>query len=199
MRRILTISMFIMIFATTVTFAAGEYQFEIEYTGDIIANEEKSANVILSATEGPVYNKVQVKSEMVSGPGTPKVIAIDEEGREFDITESGDWGPIEGFQVGGTFSNVTPIKITYPEAGTYVSKISLVDLENDNAVITEKQFTVTVLPQPANAPENNTVDGNNTVEEIPKTGTSVFEYGIYAIIIGGTIFFVYKTMNKNNI
>lgn len=209
MKRLLAFSIFILMIAlTTTTFAADEYKFELEYTGNIIAGEEKKANVILSGTNAPVYNTVRIKIDFVSGPATPQIFAIDSTGTEFDLTQLGYWGPDTGFQVGGTFSNVTPIKATYPKAGTYVTKLSLIDLANNNAAITEKEFTITVSENTPPPAENNTINNtieennlvnNNTIDEIPETGTSAFEYAIYAVMILATIFFVYKVMNRRNV
>lgn len=209
MKKLLTISILILMMAfTTTTFAADEYQFELEYEGEIVANEEKEAKVILSGTDATAYSKVRIKIDFVSGPGTPKILATDSGGTQFDLGQLGYWGPEAGFAVGGTFSNVTPIKATYPEAGTYVHKLSLINLENSNAVIAEREFTITVAaqqvpPTDENPGENNNQNMpnevvNNTIEEIPQTGISAFEYGVCAIVVAGTIFFAYQVMNKRN-
>lgn len=71
----LSISILLMIIMTFMYMptvkAADEYSFELEYTGDIVINETKSANVILKATDGPTYPRVRIKVD-VTGPATPK-------------------------------------------------------------------------------------------------------------------------------
>lgn len=174
---LLSIFMVLMIIGlTTIAWAAEEYQFKLEYTGDIIANEPKDAKVLLVANNGTLYNKVQVKAEAVSGPATPKIVAYDEHGTEFDLTQTGTWGPNEGFTVTGTFTNETAIKITYPVAGTYTSRISLINLEN-SSVITSNEFTITVL---AKEIQNN----NSNITELPQTGYTIWNYlTVIALIV----------------
>lgn len=174
---LLSIFMVLMIIGlTTIAWAAEEYQFKLEYTGDIIANEPKDAKVLLVANNGTLYNKVQVKAEPISGPAIPKIVAYDEHGTEFDLTQTGTWGPNEGFTVTGTFTNETAIKITYPVAGTYTSRISLINLEN-SSVITSNEFTVTVL---AKEIQNN----NSNITELPQTGYTIWNYlTVIALIV----------------
>lgn len=169
------------------------YNFDIEYTGDVVEGEAKNATVILEGTDAKSYSKVRVESKQVSGPSEDvKVIAYDEQGQGYDISKSGDWGPQEGFQVGGTFRNETPITITYPEAGTYVTQLSLIDLENDDAVIISEEFTINVLE----APETNNNVVNNTVEEIPQTGISIWTYVLTIVLSIVLIYVISKFIKK---
>lgn len=165
------------------------YSFDIVYTGDIIEGVDKNATVILQATEGKVYSNVRIKTDFVSGPAKPTILAYDSAGVGYNIAELGYWGPESGFAVGGTFKNETPIVATYSEAGTYVVRLSLLDLNNGNQVITSKEFTQTVLPATSSEDTNNTLDNttNNIIDEIPQTGTSIWIYlgvlvGIVAIV-----------------
>ena len=72
---LMTIMISISILSGTVN-AAEEYSFELEYTGEIIANEEKDAAVSLIGVNGTQYTNVRIKVE-VTGPATPKLIATD--------------------------------------------------------------------------------------------------------------------------
>ena len=175
--------------------AADEYEFKLEYTGDIVVNEQKEATVILSGTDATSYTKVRIKVE-ISGPGTAKVLATDTEGNEYDIAEIGYWGPETGFEVGGTFENKTPIKATFSAAGTYEIKLSLINLDDNDAVVASRTETIEVLEDNSNIQNevNNTT--NNTVEELPKTGTSVVEYIIYAGIFITIVAFGYYKIRK---
>lgn len=104
-------------------------------------------------------------------------------------------GTTKWIAVGGTFTNETPIKATYPEAGTYVSRLSLIDLNNSNAVITSKEFTVTVTDD-NQVIENVTNVQNNVIEEIPQTGVSIWTYIIVSIALIVAILYARKLINK---
>ena len=173
----------VLMLSSVVLAAEQGYEFKLTYEGDVIAGKEKSAIVTLTGTEAVAYTNVQVKSEHVSGPAKATVYAYDESGKKFDLSESGSWGPTSGFAVGGTFTNDTKISIIYPEEGTYVSRLSLIDLSNNNAVITSKEFTVTVKADETQTPANNVVV-NNTIDEIPKAGMSLW---VYIVVIGAVV------------
>lgn len=192
-RKILLTFMLCLVALSSVVFAADQgYEFNISYTGQVIAGEEKNATVTLTGTEATPYTNVRVESEQVSGPAKATIYAYDANGNKFDLSETGDWGPTSGFAVGGTFTNETPITITYPEAGTYVSVIRLVDLNNNNAIITSKEFTVTVVSAETDAPaipENNIITNtpdttNNTIQNIPQAGIS---WWVYLIVIAAVV------------
>lgn len=193
-----------LIYATDAGVASG-YEFNLEYEGTIIVNEPKDGVVTLTATNGTPYTNVRVEAEQLSGPATATVYAYDENGNRFDITDTNAWGPTSGFAVGGTFTNETPITAIYPQAGTYVTRLSLIDLNNSNAVITSKEFTITVIENeviPENNVINNTVvdntETNNIIEEIPQTGVSIWTYIIIAAVLVITILLIRKFMNKEN-
>ena len=178
------------------------YDFEINYSGNIIEDEDKNATVVLEGTNATPYTNVRIKVDFVSGPSTPTIIAYDTNDIGYNIVEFGYWGPEAGFAVGGTFRNETPILARYLDPGTYVVRLSLVDVNNNEAVITSKEFTQTVLaststeePPVDNAVSNNIV--NNTIEEIPQTGVSIWVY--MGIILGviAVIYIASKFIKKN--
>jgi len=186
----------LVLFSTFVLAADQGYEFNIEYEGEVIVGEEKDATVTLTGTEATPYTNVRVESEQISGPAKATIYAYDENGNKFDLSETGDWGPTSGFAVGGTFTNETPITITYPEAGTYVSVIRLVDLNNNNDVITSREFTVIVTEAGTTEPTNNVV-ANNTIENIPQAGIS---FWVYLIIIAAVVVAAWALISftKNN-
>ena len=136
---------------------------------------------------------------MISGPATPELLATDSAGTTYNLAQVGYWGPPSGFAVGGTFTNETPIKATYPEAGTYVSRLSLIDLNNSNAVITSKEFTVTVTDdsQVIENVENIANVQNNVIEEIPQTGVSIWTYIVVTVVLIVAILYTRKLVNKS--
>ena len=117
-----------------------DYSMDLQYDGNVVAGEEKNANAILNMGQ-TVYNKVKITVK-VSGPATPTLLATDSLGTEIDIAQTGQWG--NGFMVGGGSSNVTAIRATFPKAGTYTITLSLVDMDNNDDIITTKDFTIEV-------------------------------------------------------
>lgn len=177
------------------------YSFDIVYTGDIVEDQDKEATVILQATEGTVYSNVRIKVDFISGPSKPTILAYDSAGIGYNIAELGYWGPETGFAVGGTFKNETPIVATYKDPGTYVVQLTLIDLNNNNAVITSKQFTQVVLAAETDEDNNNTIGGNtivdnnttgegNVIDKIPQTGTSIWGYVIVVLGIATVIYVI---------
>jgi len=182
--------------------AADEYSFELNYTGDIVINEEKEGNVILRGTNGTPYPRVRIKVD-IEGPAKPKVLATDSSGVEHDIVDLGYWGPDAGFAVGGTFENNTPIRATFTAAGTYTITLSLVNLDSNENKIVSTVTTIEVLEDESNVENdvnsisNTIIDPtNNTIEELPQTGTSVAEYVIYTVIIIAVVIFGYYKIRK---
>ena len=192
--------LFTFTFCFNFVYAADEYTFDLTYEGKVIKNQEKSATVELIGVDAPTYTNVRIKVD-IEGPATPTIYAYDSLGNKIDIAEVGYWGPGEGFAVSGTFTNTTPIQATFKEAGTYVIKLSLINVQNNNAVIATRDFTIDV--QEENVAENNTteedednlIEENNAVNEIPKTGRTVEEYtgiGVVILAIVSIGFIAYK-------
>ena len=183
--------------------AANEYSFDLQYTGTVIKNEEKSAKVLLIGKSGTLYSKVRIKVD-INGPAKPKLMATDSNNVEHNIAEIGYWGPPDGFPVQGDFTNTTPIRATFPEKGKYTITLSLINLENDS-VITTKAFEVNVTEQGITDNNNNTTNNttnnitNNNIEELPKTRRSIWEYAICiasVVIILGIVGMYIKSKNK---
>ncbi len=174
--------------------AAAELEFELKYDGDIVVNETKEGSVILRGTNASTYSNVRVKVD-VEGPGTPKLIATDTNQQEFDLVDIKYWGPPEGFPVAGTFENETPIKATFPVAGTYTIKLTLVNMQASEAEIISKSFTVEVLEDATNVNEVN--EPENEVEKLPQTGNSTMEYVMYIAIVAALVIFVSYKIKAN--
>lgn len=203
MKKIVSFALFIFILVVgTLTYATdvpnNGYAFNLNYQGEIKKNVQKDATVTLTGTNATPYTNVRIKIDLISGPATPELLATDSAGTTYNLAQIGYWGPPSGFAVGGTFTNETPIKATYPEAGIYVSRLSLIDLNNSNAVITSKEFTVTVTDesQVIENVENANVE-NNVIEEIPQTGVSIWTYIAVAIALIVAILYARKLVNKS--
>jgi len=189
MKKFLSIGIILLLafFIVTPIFAADGYSFDLQYSGTITKNVEKSANVLLVGVNAPVHQNVRIKVE-VSGPATPKIMATDSLGNEIDIVQEGYWGPASGFAVGGDFTNTTPIKATFVEEGSYTFTLSLIDVADNDNVLTSRVFTIEVYEDTSGVSNtvnsivpNNNVVINNVIQELPKTGTSVVEYAMYII------------------
>ena len=196
---------FIMAFAiifcsVSPVFAQDEYSFDLQYTGTIVKNVEKDAVVLLTGVNGTLHQTVQIKVD-ITGPATPKILATDSAGTEYDIAQLGYWGPPSGFPVQGDFVNETPIKATFVEEGSYTIKLSLIDVNNPASVFATKTFNIEVYEDMPPVVEN-VIDNaimENAVEELPKTGTSVVEYLIYIMSIVLVISIVGIYLNKRKI
>ena len=129
----------LLIAFATYSYAADGYTFGLEYEGTIKVNEAKNAKVQLIGTNGPTYTNVRIKVD-IQGPSTPKLLATDSAGNEYDIAQLGYWGPDAGFAVQGTFTNVTPVTATFDKAGEYTITLSLIDVSanTNNAIITSR-------------------------------------------------------------
>ena len=192
------------VFTTFVYAADDEYSFGIEYEGTVVVGEAKATNVTLVGNNGTLHSNVRIKVD-ISGPGTPKLIAYDDTQTAHDIAQIGYWGPPGGFPVQGTFTNKTPVTATFDKAGKYTITLSLIDLGNSNSVITSKAIDITVEEKAAvdNTAQNtvnnviqNTVNTtnnvvNNEINEIPQTGTSMFEYVLCFVVTALVIVFGY--------
>ena len=212
----------IMMCMPTIIYAVDEYEFSMEYQGDVIVGEEKQADVILRGTNATPYPRVIIKVDQVSGPATPSLHATDSNGTLIDIVAVGYWGPPAGFAVGGTFENKTPVTAEFSKAGTYVIKLSLLNLDDNNNVLTSKEFTIEVKDAQTEPPVNNIIPTNNTVientvinnvtneagnavannevdntiEEIPQTGATVIDYIICISCVIAASLAVYKISKR---
>lgn len=199
----------ILVLFTTFVYAADEYSFSLDYEGEVVVGEAKTANVKLTGNNAPTYTNVRIKVD-IQGPSTPKLLATDSAGNQYDIAQLGYWGPDAGFAVQGTFTNVTPVTATFDKAGTYTITLSLVNVAENNNVIISKAINITVVEKAttdntiqntvsntvqntvANTVTNtvtNTVSNvvNNTIEKIPQTGTGMFDYSLCFIVTALTI------------
>lgn len=193
MKKTIFIALFIFIVVvSTIIYATDSnpskgYSFKTVYEGEVEVNVPKKAKVSLIGTNATPYEKVRIKVD-IEGPAKPEILAVDSLGVTYDIAKIGYWGPDTGFKVGGTFENVTPVTITYPKEGTYVTTLSLVDVSSEETVITSEKNSVTVTEKPVI--ENNVV--NSTVEEIPKTGVSIWVYIAVATFLIALILLIRK-------
>lgn len=164
------------------SYAVDEYSFDLQYNGTIVKNVEKQAVAVLTGVNGTPHSNVRIDFD-ITGPATPELLAIDSYGAELNIAQIGYWGPVGGFPVGGSFINPTTIRATFPEEGNYTITLKLVDVANANAVITSRTFNLEVFEDQTNIPANTIVPANK-IEELPKTGISIFDGMLYVASLG---------------
>ena len=198
--KIVSIILIFLLMILTSSYAAIDptISFDISYQGEVKVNEEKSALIILAGQNTPAHTNVRVKVD-IQGPLTPKILATDSSGIEHDIAQLGYWGPDAGFAIGGTFSNETPIKATFTYPGAYAIKLSLIDVQNANNILAEKEVTIQVKEATANNPIVNQVVNeivNEPVSELPKTGISLGEYAVYAIMLFVVVYLGYQIKQR---
>lgn len=195
--KIISITLILLLMITISSYAEIDttLHFDISYTGEVKVDEEKKATIILAGENTPVHTNVRVKVD-IEGPATPKILATDSLGTEIDIAEEGYWGPEVGFTVGGTFSNETPIRATFTKKGSYTITLTLIDVQNANNILAQKEFGIQVIEdelivnEVVNVITNEIV--NESVTELPKTGTSITEYAIYVVILLVVIYLGYQ-------
>ena len=185
---------FLLIGGTLIFASAEDYTIVMDTNYNILKNVPIQTDVKLIGNNAPAYTNVRVKVD-VSGPGTPTLMATDSEGTQWDIAELGYWGPPDGFAVGGTFTNTTPVTATFPEGGLYEFTLSLVNVTDGSTITSTKESIYVYRDQQelddvlegqnqVNNTTTNVVENtDNVVENLPQTGTSITEYAIYAAII----------------
>lgn len=201
--KIISITLTILLMISVASFAQIDQtiSFDISYEGNVKVNEEKNATIILEGNNTPLHSNVRVKVD-IEGPATPKVLATDSLGTEIDIAQEGYWGPEAGFAIGGTFKNETPIKATFTKAGTYTITLNLLDVQNNNDILAGRVFTIEVVDDTpiVNETVNETINeiANEPTQELPKTGTSLIEYVIYAAILFVVVYIGYQISKRKN-
>ena len=195
--KIIFVSLILIIMINIISYAAIDttIHFDISYEGKVKVNEEKSTIIILAGNETPLHTNVRVKVD-IEGPAKPKLLANDSNGTQIDIADWGYWGPESGFAIQGTFSNETPVKATFTEAGSYTITLSLLDVQNANNVLAQKSITLQVEGNETQVNEITNEVVNNSVEELPKTGTSLTEYTIYAVVLLVILYIGYQVKQR---
>lgn len=177
-----------------------DYNIALNYTGDIIKNEEKDMKIVISSSMGKSYEHTRIIAEATTPYGeTVNLFATDEQSLEHDIIQSG-WGDASGDPIGGKdVVKELAVRGLFSGAGNYSITLKLIDRDNSDAEIASKTFDLTVKEQATTTtPEetennNNQVVGNTEENEIenteniekpatlPKTGNTVY-FAIIPII-----------------
>lgn len=164
-----------------------DYDIALQYTGDIIKNEEKDMKLVVSSAMGKNYEHTRIIAEATTPAGeNVKLLGTDEQGLEHDIIDSG-WGSAEGDPIGGkNVKKELNLRGLFTGAGKYSITLKLIDRDNSDSVIASKTFDITVKDEadttpPADnntqKPENTTPSGttnNQKPSTLPKTGSTIY-------------------------
>ena len=173
-----------------------DYVINLEYTGDIIFGEEKDMKLSYSSSMGRYYEHARLIATATTPQGANvKLLATDGVSRaEQDIIQSG-WGDPQGYKIGGKdVLQVLNTRALFTEAGDYTITLKLIDRDNADSVIAQKEFSFTakeseqeITPpaeeEPPKAPETNngaTTENEETTNNVqkpttlPKTGENIY-------------------------
>lgn len=143
-----------------------DYTISLNYTGKISPETEKEMKLITASAMGRNYDHVKMQVEVTKKPSdsaTVKLLATERTRKEVDLIQDG-WGDPDGYELGGKdVEQILDIRGVFSEIGEYTIKISLVDKDNSDALIAEKEINIGVE-------EKQTSDGNAGNENNGATG-----------------------------
>lgn len=183
-----------------------DYTLNIEHSGEIISGEEISMKISYSSPMGRYYEKARLVAEATTPSGANvQLIGKDTSNLDHDIIQSG-WGDSQGYKIGGKdVEQILDVKGKFSQVGDYTITLKLIDRENSDAVIAQKEFSFTAIEkQTTTTPEGNTntegttnnntqnsiqqeeikIDENTqkTPEVLPKTGRNIYIALVVVII-----------------
>lgn len=154
-----------------------DYNIALNYTGDIIPNEEKEMEIVISSSMGKNYAHTRILAEAITPAGeNVRLLSIDNQNLEHDIIQSG-WGSADGDPIGGkdVIKKITTRGV-FSGKGDYTITLKLIDRDNADAVIESKSFTIAVQEQSTGVvpPVNNnqvppSSNGQQPSEQVPST------------------------------
>ena len=143
-----------------------DYAIRLDYSGNIIVDEEKEMKLITESSMGRNYDHVKLTVEVTKKPSdaaTIQLIATTNTRQEVDLIQDG-WGEPDGYALGGKdVRQELYISALFSEIGEYGIKVSLLDKDQSDAVISSQEFTINVQDTETTNPgeENNNQNGNN--------------------------------------
>lgn len=189
-----------------------DYVLNLEYTGDIIFGQEKDMKLSYSSSMGRYYEHARLVASATAPDGASvKLMATDATTRtEQDLIQSG-WGDPQGYAIGGKdVSQVLNVRALFTDAGDYTITLKLIDRDNADSVIAQKQFAFTaveheteIVPpveeeQPPKEPTTENEQTSNKQEKpttLPKTGDNVY-VPMSLLLIALTGFAIYYNKKK---
>lgn len=122
------------------------YELLVDDISQVTVGEQTNVDVTLKADDirDLGYDKVLIKVD-VSDKANLELKATDTQGHEWDVAQVGYWGPPDGFAIANDYEVTTTFKVTVTQEGNYSVKLDLVDLENNDAVITTKTIAFSAV------------------------------------------------------
>ncbi len=122
-----------------------DYDISLNYSGDIIRDEEKDMQIVISSSMGKNYEHTRIIAEVTTQTGgTAKLLATDDKNLEHDIVQSG-WGDASGDSIGGEdVVKQLDVRGLFSEAGEYAITLKLIDRDNSDEEIAKETFNITV-------------------------------------------------------
>lgn len=184
-----------------------DYTLKLTHTGNIVKNVAKDMVISYSSPMGRYYDHARLVAEAITPKGgTVTLIGTDSKSGEFDIIQSG-WGDAQGYKIGGKdVSQVLNIKGTFTQVGDYTITLKLIDRDNSDKAIAQKDFKLTVVSEETTEPPTNTdketpttpevTDKENVPSRLPKTGLNI--YIQIATILSFALMVVLVIKNRKN-
>lgn len=115
------------------------YELLVDDISQVTVGEQTNVDVTLKADDirDLGYDKVLIRVD-ASDRQHIQLKATDTQDQEWDVAQVGYWGPPDGFAIANDYEVTTTFKVTVTQEGDYSVKLDLVDLENNDAVITTK-------------------------------------------------------------
>jgi len=186
------------------------YEIKLNYSGDVIKNEQKDMKLVVSSTWGQNYEHTRIIAQaMTPKNGTVKILGTDSQNLEHDIIQSG-WGDADGEPIGG--KNVVKelnVRGVFTEVGKYTIKFDLIDRDDSDKVIATKTVDVTVKEkETTNTPSTNKPSTNkpstnkpetetkpDVPSKMPQTGNTIYAYTIPVILMLTASYVILKKKN----
>lgn len=152
-----------------------DYTLKLEHTGDIIKGQKKEMTLSYSSPMGRYYEHARLIAEATTPAGANvQLLATDQAGLEHDIIQSG-WGDAQGYKIGGKdVSQLLQVRGIFSEVGNYTITLKLINRDNADQVIAEKNFRFAVVETAQQTPPENNTE-TQVPEEKPKEEIKVEE------------------------
>lgn len=152
-----------------------DYTLKLEHTGDIIKGQEKEMTLSYSSPMGRYYEHARLIAEATTPAGANvQLLATDQAGLEHDIIQSG-WGDAQGYKIGGKdVSQLLQVRGIFSEVGNYTITLKLINRDNADQVIAEKNFQFAVVETAQQTPPETNTEAQ-APEEKPKEEIKVEE------------------------
>lgn len=196
-----------------------DYTLSLEYDGNIEPNVQKDMTLITESSMGKSYDHLRMTAEVTAKPSdaaTVQLLATNEQDVELDLIQNG-WGEPDGYALGGKdVRQELALRGEFSEVGNYTVNIKIIDRDDSDAVVVQKDFSFTVSETPVTdeepivppeeeepttpSDEGNTTTPENNTEEMPETlpKTGNTQYAIIFLSIGILVIAYFFVIRKKD-